>query len=81
MYTKRGIVDHIKENQAIIRLEDNQVITWDTRNLPSECALGSLIVLELKSKLVAEANKDELAQKILNEIFNPAQKAQQQSTG
>lgn len=76
MYTKHGVIDHIEEQKAAIRFEDNQVITWETSNLPSECVLGSYVILELKSKSEAEAHKDELAQKILNEIFNSAQKTQ-----
>lgn len=76
MHTKRGIINRIEENKAVVHLEDNQVVNWETHNLPSECVPGSEVVIQIKSKAEAEAQTQELAQKILHEIFNPAQIAQ-----
>jgi len=78
MYTKKGVIASIATNAATISLEDNQIIKWETTNLPPNLKIGDPIILELKNKQMQEQNQQELAQNILHEIFKttPQEKIQ-----
>lgn len=72
MFTKKGIVDRFEEDYAIIHLEDGQKLLWERVNLPGSIKEGSEIVVEIKDLEEAHAEQQELAQEILQEIFNHA---------
>ena len=77
MHTKHGVIARIEEDKAVVHFDDGQILNWEADNLPRDCAKDSEVVLEIKSKSQAGKQELELAQKILYEIFNPAQSAQQ----
>ena len=72
MYLKKAVIDQIEGDKAVIRLEDGQTLFWETNNLPRSLGEGSEVMLEIKEKDATTKNQQELAQHILNEIFNHA---------
>ena len=70
MYLKKGIIDRIEGETAVVQTDDGQSLTWGMSNLPPSLSEGSEVFLEIKTKHDAEKNQQELAVQILNEIFN-----------
>jgi len=69
MYIKKGVIDRIEQNKAVITLEDGQNLVWELDNLPQDLTVGSEVVLELKTRAQLDKKQQELAKSILNEIF------------
>jgi hypothetical protein len=69
MYIKKGIIDRFEEDKAIIKTEDGQTLFWNQAELPTDFHEGTPIVLEIKPLEEIKRNQEELAKKILAEIF------------
>ena len=70
MYIKKGIIDRIEGNKALISLTDGQILWWEMNNLPADLTEGGEVVLEIKNAVHAKQEQQELAREILNEVFN-----------
>ena len=75
MYSKKGIIDRFEENFAVIQTQDKQTIRWEKQNLPPHLTEGSEVVIYIKSTEEHFQETQELAKKILDEVFSVEQTA------
>jgi hypothetical protein len=65
----KGTIERFENTVAIITLADGQKIQWPIKTLPDGCAVGSVVRLLLKTSESDQADREQLAKSILNEIL------------
>lgn len=65
----KGTIERFEDAVAIIALADGQQIKWPIKTLPDGCAVGSTVRLILKTSESDQADREQLAKSILNEIL------------
>ena len=70
MYLKKGIIDRIEGETAVIKIEDGQTLNWETINLPPDLVEGDQVSVEIKDAKQGAQDQQALAREILNEVFN-----------
>ncbi|MEK9165287.1 MAG: DUF3006 domain-containing protein [Patescibacteria group bacterium] len=71
MYVKKAVIDRLEQDQAVIKIDDGQILLWEINNLPPNLSEGDEVVIEIKNLIEADHEQQELAKSILDEIFNP----------
>ena len=64
-----GIIKRFEDTMAVIELRDGQSIRWSIKDLPKDCAVGTTVRLVLKTSASDQADREQLAKSILNEIL------------
>ncbi len=67
--SKLATVDKIETEVAVLKFDDGQVLKWSIDNLPADIEEGSQVKLVLFSNKSEQAEREELAKKVLNEIL------------
>jgi len=62
-------VDRIEKEVAVLKFDDGQILNWSLENLPADVEEGSQIKLVLFSDKSEQAEREELAKTVLNEIL------------
>lgn len=70
-----GVIDRIEGEQAIIRLQDGQEISWPKKQL-AKLKEGATVKLVVQTEAEAEQERQKLAKTILNEILKPTNSSQ-----
>ncbi|HBH46654.1 MAG: hypothetical protein A2445_02605 [Candidatus Jacksonbacteria bacterium RIFOXYC2_FULL_44_29] len=70
MYIKKAVIDRIEGGQAVIIIENGQILHWESANLPPGLKEGDVVIVEIKDAEGVTQDQQVLAKKILNEIFN-----------
>ena len=64
-----GTIERFEDTMAVITLGDGQSIRWAIKDLPKDCAVGTTVRLVLKTSTSDQADREQLAKSILNEIL------------
>ena len=64
-----GTIDRFEEKFAVITTSDGQTVRWPIKNLPDDCVQGSMVRLVLKTSGSEQAEREQLAKTVLNEIL------------
>lgn len=64
-----GTIERFDGTSAIIALSDGQSVRWPIQDLPKDCAVGTAVRLLLKTSASDQADREQLAKSILNEIL------------
>ena len=72
-YYLAGTIDRFEGKLAVIKTEDGQEIKWPITNLPENIEEGASIRLAISNSASDEKEKEEIAEKMLNEILKPKQ--------
>ena len=64
-----GVIDRFEGSFAVVKLDDGQNLNWPKKYLPAGAAAGEVVKLKLLTEIGAEAERQELAKSILNEIL------------
>lgn len=67
---KKGVIDRIEENKAVIKLDDGQQVIWPVSELPEGLTEGNNLRLVLYTAPDDTKNQEEMARAILNKILN-----------
>lgn len=68
-YHLTAILDRIEDSQAVLKLENNQEITWPLEKLPENIKEGESLKLFVLTDELETKHKQGLAKDILNEIL------------
>ena len=63
-------IDRFEGERAILNSDDGDTVIWPKTKLPAEAKEGSVVEFRIKDDKLAEAEKREMAKKILNEILD-----------
>ena len=66
---KKGVIDRIEENKAVIKLDDGQQVIWPASDLPEGLTEGDNLRLVLYMASNDTAEQEEMAKAILNKIL------------
>jgi hypothetical protein len=64
-------IDRFEEDKAVLKTSDNKSIVWPKDKLPQSAQEGSVLSFVISGNAAADADSQELAKNILNEILNP----------
>lgn len=70
MTHKKAIIDRVEEQFAVLRLDDGQELRVNRAELPFGTEEGASVALHITSEDDLEKKHQELAEALLNEIFN-----------
>lgn len=66
---KKGVIDRIEEDKAIIKLDDGQQVIWPASDIPEGLTEGDNLRLVLYTASDDTAEREEMAKAILNKIL------------
>jgi hypothetical protein len=69
-----GAIDRFEGDIAVISLDDGQKLHYAKSSLPADAHEGSVITLTITTSAQEEAHRQQLAQAVLQELINPADK-------
>lgn len=67
---KKGALDRLEEDKAVIKLDDGQQVIWPVSDLPEGLTEGDNLRLVLYTDQQETEEREKLAKTILNEILN-----------
>lgn len=65
----QGKIERFKDKTAVIRLQDDQELSWPIKNLPEGAEVGSEVRLKLSTSEADHEEQEKIAKIILNKIF------------
>jgi hypothetical protein len=66
---QKGVIDRLEGDKAVIRLDDGQQVIWPMADLPEGAAEGEAVRLVLYTAKDDQAEREQMAKTILNEIL------------
>lgn len=62
-------LDRLEGDKAVLKLDDGQALDWPADKLPAGASEGTQLKLVLSSNKSEEAEREEVAKSVLNEIL------------
>jgi len=68
-FWRQGTIEAFQEKMAVILTRDGQKLLWPIKDLPEDCGVGSEVKLILTTVQSDQAERQQIAKTILNEIL------------